>query len=140
MSVDAPPLIFVDASGWIAMVNQRDALHQKATRVYQQHFRQGGYVVTSSVVLLEVGNWLSPAPSRRLAVELFDRIKRSARIEVVHVTEGLNEKGWALYRGRPDKGWGVIDCISFVLMQERGITEALTGDHHFEQAGFIKLL
>jgi hypothetical protein len=61
-------------------------------------------------------------------------------VEIVHITEDLNEKGWALYRGRPDKDWGVIDCISFILMQERGITEALTGDHHFEQAGFIKLL
>jgi predicted nucleic acid-binding protein len=140
MSVDAPPLTFVDASGWIAMVNQRDLLHQKATQVYQERFRQSGYFVTSSIVLLEVGNWLSPVPSRRLATELLDRIERSARVEIVHLTEDMNEKGWALYRGRPDKDWGVIDCISFVLMQERGITEALTGDHHFEQAGFIKLL
>jgi predicted nucleic acid-binding protein len=139
MSVGAPLLTFVDASGWIAMVNQRDLLHHKATQVYQERFRQGGDFVTSSVVLLEVGNWLSPVPSRRLAIELLDRIERSARVEIIHITEDSNEKGWALYRGRPDKEWGVIDCISFVLMQERGITEALTGDHHFEQAGFIKL-
>ncbi|MEN3331336.1 MAG: uncharacterized protein V7641_701 [Blastocatellia bacterium] len=122
------------------MVNQRDLLHHKATQVYQERFRRGGYFVTASVVLLEVGNWLSPVPSRRLATEWLDRIERSARVEIVHITEALNEKGWVLYRGRLDKDWGVIDCISFVLMQERGITEALTGDHHFEQAGFIKLL
>ena len=122
------------------MINRRDVLHQKATQVYQTRFRQGGSFVTSSIVLLEVGNWLSPVPSRRLATEWLDRIERSARIEIVHISEDLNGKGWTLYRGRPDKDWGVIDCVSFVLMQERGITEALTGDHHFEQAGFIKLL
>lgn len=74
------------------MVNQRDALHQKATQVYQQRFRQGGDFVTSSVVLLEAGNWLSPVPSRRLAIELLDRIERSARVEIIHITEDLNEK------------------------------------------------
>ena len=46
------------------------------------------------------------------------------------------ERGLALYRARPDKAWSLIDCISFMVMTERGITEALTGDHHFEQAGF----
>jgi uncharacterized protein len=137
--VAAPHLTFVDASGWIAMINRRDALHHKATQVYQLRFTEGGLFITSSAVLLEVGNWLSPVPSRRLATELLDRIERSARVETVHITEGLNEMGWALYRSRLDKDWGVIACISFVVMQERGITEALTGDHHFEQAGFIKL-
>ena len=140
MSANAHLLTFVDASGWIAMINRRDALHQKALQVYQQRFRQGGYFVTSSVVLLEVGNWVSPAPTRKLAIDLLDRIARSARVEVVHISEGLNQRGWTLYRGRPDKDWGIIDCISFVVMQERGIHEALTGDHHFEQAGFTRLL
>ena len=138
--MDAPPLTFVDASGWIALVNRRDALHKKAAQIYQQRLRQGGQFVTSSVVLLEVGNWLSPVATRRMARALLDRIEQSARIEVVHITDDLNEQGWQLYRSRADKEWGVIDCISFILMRERGIGEALTGDHHFEQAGFIKLL
>src|SRR5436853_3954367 len=71
--VGAPLLTFVDASGWIAMVNRRDALHQKATQLYQQRFRQGGQFVTSSVVLLEVGNWLSPVATHKMATELIDR-------------------------------------------------------------------
>ena len=49
-------------------------------------------------------------------------------------------KGWELYSSRLDKDWGIIDCISFVLMEERNLIEALTGDHHFEQAGFKVLL
>jgi hypothetical protein len=50
------------------------------------------------------------------------------------------ERGWALYADRPDKYWSLTDCISFVVMKDHQITEALTGDHHFEQAGFVALL
>jgi len=49
-------------------------------------------------------------------------------------------RGLAMYSNRLDKDWGMIDCISFVIMQERNLTEALTSDHHFEQAGFKVLL
>ena len=132
--------IFVDASGWIALVNRRDASHNRAVSVYQNHFVQHGRFLTTSAVLLEVGNWLSPSSLRKLAIDLLDRVEHSAFVEVVYITEELCKKGWQMYRGRPDKDWGVIDCISFVVMQESGMTEALTADHHFEQAGFIKLL
>jgi predicted nucleic acid-binding protein len=45
-----------------------------------------------------------------------------------------------LYASRFDKAWSLTDCISFVVMEQQGIREALTGDHHFEQAGFVALL
>jgi hypothetical protein len=62
---------------------------------------------------------LSPAPLRRLAINLLQRIEQSRRIEVVHVTPDFYAKGWELYSNRLDKDWDVIDCISFVIMQER---------------------
>ena len=77
---------------------------------------------------------------RGLAIDLLHRIEQSSRIEVVDVTPELYAKGWELYSNRLDKDWGMIDCISFVIMQERNLTEALTSDHHFEQAGFKVLL
>ena len=49
-------------------------------------------------------------------------------------------RGVALYAERPDKDWSLTDCISFVVMRKMDITEALTGDRHFEQAGFTALL
>jgi hypothetical protein len=58
----------------------------------------------------------------------------------VELTPELYRKGWQIYRERLDKDWGVIDCISFTIMQERNIVEALTGDRHFQQAGFVALL
>jgi len=83
---------------------------------------------------------LSPAPLRGLAIDLVRRIEQSSRIEVVHATPALYAEGWQLYSNRLDKDWGMIDCISFVIMQERNLNEALKSDHHFEQAGFKVLL
>jgi predicted nucleic acid-binding protein len=140
MSSSSTNLIYVDAAGWIALVNRRDALHTEAVRIYRQRLQERCQFITASAVLLEVGNWLSPAPLRGLAIDLLQRIEQSSRIEVVHVTPELYTKGWELYSNRLDKDWGVIDCISFVIMQERKLTEAFTSDHHFEQAGFKVLL
>jgi len=56
------------------------------------------------------------------------------------LSEALLARGMALYRQRPDKAWSLTDCISFVVMGDERLTEALTGDHHFEQAGFAPLL
>jgi hypothetical protein len=133
-------LTFVDASGWIALANANDTLHQQSVRLFQQRLNEGRGFVTSSVVLLEVGNWLSPVSLRRLASGLMERIEHSTRIQVVELTPELCRKGWQLYRDRADKDWGVIDCISFTIMQERNIVEALSGDRHFQQAGFVALL
>ena len=140
MSPLSGDLTFVDASGWIALVNANDTLHHESVRLFQQRLNDGRGFVTSSVVLLEVGNWLSPVPLRRLASGLAERIERSSRVQVVELTPELYRKGWQLYRERPDKDWGVIDCISFTIMQDRNISEALTGDRHFQQAGFMALL
>ena len=140
MNSSSTNLVCVDAAGWIALVNRRDALHTQAVRIYRQLLQEQCQFITASVVLLEVGNWLSPAPLRGLMINLLHRIEQSSRIEVVHVTPELYAKGWELYSNRLDKDWGAIDCISFVIMQERNLTEALTSDHHFEQAGFKILL
>jgi predicted nucleic acid-binding protein len=52
----------------------------------------------------------------------------------------LFHKGFSLYRSRPDQTWGLIDCVSFIVMREAGIVDSLTADKHFEQAGFRALL
>ena len=91
-------------------------------------------------MLLEVGNWLSPSNLRTLALDLLDKFEASSLIEVTYVDSNLYDAGWELFRERSDKDWGVIDCMSFVVMRERRIVEALSADHHFQQAGFVKLL
>ncbi len=84
----------------------------------------------------------SDGPSRlsERAVRLLNSFEIDSEIEIVPDSEDLHARAFALYRARPDKEWGMTDCISFVVMQDAGLTIALTTDEHFEQAGFIKLL
>ena len=71
---------------------------------------------------------------------IVEGIKTSPFFEIIHIDEDLDRKTWELLKNRPDKTWSLVDCSSFVMMQERELSEALTTDHHFEQAGFIRLL
>ena len=132
--------LFVDTSGWLALLNRADALHAMATKIYGERFAAGWDVVTHDGILLEVGNGFSSVRLRRHAVSWKERLATSAHVTVVSLSAELHESGWQLYTARPDKDWSSVDCISFVLMHEYGLTEALTADHHFEQVGFIKLL
>ncbi len=67
-------------------------------------------------------------------------IETDAAFQLVRATSDLIQRGKKLYRDRADKEWPLTDCISFVVMHDRGLSEALTADHHFEQAGFRALL
>ena len=71
---------------------------------------------------------------------MMDNLRSAEDIEIVPASSELFSKGFAFFTSRPDKDWSFTDCISFVVMRERGITNALTADHHFEQAGFVALL
>jgi uncharacterized protein len=91
-------------------------------------------------VLAEVADALCDAANRNACVDFIDDLRRSSRVKVEPASRASFESGWKLYGTRRDKDWSLTDCISFVVMQRHGITEALTGDHHFEQAGFRALL
>jgi len=67
-------------------------------------------------------------------------LKTSPYVDIIHVDAALDEQSWRLLTQRQDKEWSLVDCSSFVVMQQRGITESLTTDHHFEQADFVRLL
>jgi predicted nucleic acid-binding protein len=62
------------------------------------------------------------------------------RISIVEITESLFSKAFQLFASRSDKEWGITDCLSFIIMEEGRITQALTADEHFAQAGFHALL
>lgn len=132
--------VFVDTSGLIAVVNTVDQWHDCATAVWQQLLESQAALVTTSYVLVEIGDGLSRVHHRPLAVQLYDHLRSSHRVEIVPAASELEEEGWDLFRGRDDKEWSVTDCCSFVVMQRHGIPAAFTTDHHFEQAGFQRLL
>ena len=128
---------FADTFYYLALLNPSDQAHSGVVRVTAALDRP---LVTTAWILTEVADALC-APERRVAVaEFIDGIRVDPEVQVVPPTAELFTRGFTLFRDRPDKYWSLTDCISFVVMQERGLREALTGDHHFEQAGFVALL
>ena len=99
-----------------------------------------GLQVTTTLVLTEVCNLLSSPKLRHKAHALIEELEAASDTEVIHPDWSLWTLSVQLYAARPDKSWSLTDCISFVVMQDRGLTEALTADRHFEQAGFTILL
>ena len=130
------PLI-ADTFYFVAFLNPADEHHERARRVCREWRRR---VVTTAWVLTEVADALHLPPNRPLAGQLRQLVRISPFIRVIPANEELFEAGFDFFGARPDKEWSLTDCISFVVMERERITEALTGDHHFEQAGFKALL
>lgn len=132
--------IFVDADYWIASLIPRDGLHDKAISIFDQLASPS--LVTSEMVLAEVLNMLAAGGPflREVGVKAVVAIASDPNIEVVPQTRILFREALALYRDRLDKEWSLTDCASFVIMSKRGITEALTNDHHYLQNGYVALL
>lgn len=132
--------VFVDTAAWLALINSRDYLHDSAINVRRQ-LKQNGYnFVTTDFVFLEVADALSSPPYRQQTINFINRFRNVSDLLVIPVSNELFQQGWQLYSQRLDKDWGLTDCISFVIMEQEGITEAFTADKHFSQAGFIRLL
>ena len=132
--------VFLDAAYAIALAAPSDQLHPRAIALAEQLEAEKTRLVTTRAVLLEIGNALAKRRHRAAAVELLSAVEADPSIEVVALTPELYAEAFQLFRDRPDKEWGLIDCVSFVVMKARGIAEALTADEHFEQAGFRALL
>lgn len=129
--------VFADTWFFLAILNPSDPNHQRALAVSRslRHPR-----VTTEWVLVEVGDALSQAWNRDVFAQFYDWIQEHPGTTIVPASRQLLEDGIYLYRYRRDKDWPLTDCISFVVMEDEGISEALTGDKHFEQAGFHALL
>jgi predicted nucleic acid-binding protein len=97
-------------------------------------------LVTTAWLLTEVGDALSAPENRPTFLELLDTLQTSPDARIIGATDELFQRGLELYRRRMDKEWSLTDCISFVVMADEHLAEALTGDRHFEQAGFAPLL
>ena len=130
-------MIFLDTSYLAALAMPADALHAPAT-VWSE--RLAGPFVTTEYVLVEFMNLLSAPARRRRAHAVLAGVRANRSIRILPATVNLFDAGVAMHKERSDKSWSLTDCISFVVMGEHGITDALTGDRHFEQAGFRALL
>ena len=126
---------FADTSFWMALSRKRDQSNRHAVAWNQFVIRTRSSIVTTEAVLWEWLNGLSDASTRGVAAEGYRRAHADARVEVVPFQPELVDSAVQLYRTRPDKNWSLTDCLSFVVMERRHLTDALTTDGHFEQAG-----
>lgn len=129
--------IFGDTYYFLAVGNDRDQGHQRAVK-----FAAGctDQLVTTERVLTEVADALSSPDQRPQFLSLLEIVTEDENWTVVGASRELFQRGVVLFSQRPDKSWSLTDCISFVVVQEHNVTEALTADRHFEQAGFVPLL
>jgi uncharacterized protein len=128
--------VFADTYYYIALLSPKDGMHARAVELTA---RLQPAIVTTAWVLTELAAAMSAPAKRARFLKLFDDLRSSAEVKLIPASPELFEAGLALFRARPDKAWSLADCISFIVMERAGITEALTGDHHFEQAGFTIL-
>lgn len=125
--------LFVDTGYIIALINENDNYHKQALSLAEQC---AGYpLVTTDAVLLETGNALSRI-ARRQCSQLIRAFQEADEMTLVYMNPVLFKQAVNLFNRYQDKTWGLVDCLSFVVMREMQITTALTFDHHFEQAGF----
>ncbi len=130
--------LLLDTAFVQALLNQRDQYHAQA-RAFLPRVRAASEVWVTEAVLTEVGNALSSS-NRAGAVTFIRQCYQTANIRVVSVDAILLGQALDLYRARPDKAWGLTDCISFVVMQRQSLIDAVTTDNHFIQAGYRALL
>ena len=129
--------VFADAFYFVARLNRHDQHHQR-TLEFSRGVR--AQLLTSDWVLMEVADTLAESECRARVRDFILHLRSSAACEIVPASRQLLDRALDLYHQHADKAWTLTDCISFVIMRERGVTEALTGDKHFEQAGFVALL
>ena len=132
--------VFLDAAYAIALSATSDQYHARAMELRSQMKIEGTRLVTTQGVVLEVGNALSKLRYRDAAIRLVASLLTDPNVEVLPLEAELFARAFRLYSDRADKEWGLTDCVSFVVMADRGIREALTADEHFQQAGFLPLL
>ena len=134
--------LFVDTSGWVYYLDRSDPLHTKVVTIVRNYTLQRRNLVTTNYIITELVALLSSRfhLPRREVIKAINALKSDAAVEIVHIYASMDNVAWQLLEKRFDKEWSLVDASSFVLMEQFGMTEALTTDHHFTQAGFNMLL
>lgn len=133
--------LFIDTSGWAYYLDRQDALHQLIVMLVKQAVLERRRLVTTNYIFTELVALLSSRYHlpRQQVIAVVNAIKRDASVWVVYIGREIDDEAWRLLESRLDKQWSLVDASSFVVMKRFGITEALTTDHHFSQAGFIRV-
>jgi predicted nucleic acid-binding protein len=129
--------VFADTSFWVALVSERDRHHELAVSLFSERLYP---ICTSTSVFTEFANYFAASTRRREVADFIRELLRDVITSVEEASSARFDEALELYEQRPDKNWSLTDCESFLIMDDNGISQALTADHHFEQAGFEILL
>ena len=122
--------VFLDTSYAVALSARTDQHHESAVKLSKGLRESSTNIVTTRAVLLEIGNALAKLSHRKAAAKLLDALEDDPMVEIVAASEDLYLRALKLYSDRDDKEWGLIDCTSFIVMNDRGLIDALTADKH----------
>ena len=128
--------VFADTFFYLALLDETDPGHERALA----ESKIPRLLLTTEFILLELGNACARAEDHADFLALVAGLRASPRVRIIPLSPDLFNRGLARMRERNDKDWSLTDCVSFIVMEEEGLNEALTGDQHFEQAGFKALL
>lgn len=132
--------VFADTNYWIALINARDQLHNKAIAISER--LSAVEIVTSEMVLVEVLNGFSNAGwlLRDLAASSIQALRLNPRIRIIPQTDAQFRSALERYKQARDKSSSLTDCASFQIMDQERMIAAITHDQHFIQAGYEALL
>ncbi len=130
-----PSTYFVDTVFVQALLDKNDQHHEWAVHILPI-VKSANRVWITEAILIEVASALS-AVNRTGAALFIRQCFVTNNISVVPLEHGLFLRGLTLYENRPDKRWSLVDCISFIVMEDHKVKHAITTDHHYEQAGFV---
>jgi len=137
----APPrIVFLDTSFVLALENREDRHHGRAKQLDRELAAEGTILLLHWGILLEIGDGYARSGRRAKGAELLEKFVNEEGFQITPLSQAIMDQAMALFQSRSDKEWGLTDCISFVLMEREGVTQALTADVHFRQAGFEAML
>ena len=129
--------IFADSYYFMAAINDHDEAHARSLQFTQTYH---GRIITTEWVLTEVADAFSKPRWRSSFLITLETLQNNPQASIIEATHSLFLRAVSLFGKRPDKSWSLTDCTSFLVMEDHGVVEALTGDRHFTQAGFVALL
>lgn len=132
--------LFLDTAYIYALFNNRDQWHPRALEWQMKLDAEQRPLLTTEFVCIEIANGLASLKFRQAAAHIIRSLQETALVRIIPASAELFQQALSLYEQRPDKDWGMTDCASFVVMAENNLTDALTTDEHFRQAGFKALL
>jgi predicted nucleic acid-binding protein len=132
--------VFLDTNGWLALLNASESRHAEALEIWLDLMKRQCPVVLTDWIIAETGNGLARSRTKNQFVDVVTQMLEAPSVEAVFIDDSLLRRSLAIYGAHADKAWGLVDCTSFTVMRERGVTEAFTSDHDFEQASFRCLI